>query len=367
MKIALITIHRVTNYGALLQAYATKAILSKYGEVKTIDYSNPFLDKHMVKLRFNFSVHGVKMLIHDLLNLPNRIKLLAKFNTFIDTKFNLTPKLNKTELKTNKLEQFDVYVCGSDQIWNPKVVSDRGIIDKAYFLNFAKPKSVKFSYASSIGHHNFTLEEKKEVKSLLSDFDHISVRESDGVTKIKDILPQKAIHHVVDPTLLLNKKDWLKEFNIIEEVGQEYILVYSVPRTELLRSAIDYFSKKLKLRVVAIDKMFFSMEHINEHINTAGPKDFLQLYANASFVITDSFHGTCFALNFHKPFVAISANERANRQISLLKLLDIEDRLMFKKEDFHKLDLELEYKSGLSTKLNAIREKSLQYIEDSIR
>jgi len=343
MKIALITIHRVTNYGALLQAYATKAILSKYGEVKTIDYSNPFLDKHMVKLRFNFSVHGVKMLIHDLLNLPNRIKLLAKFNTFIDTKFNLTPKLNKTELKTNKLEQFDVYVCGSDQIWNPKVVSDRGIIDKAYFLNFAKPKS------------------------LLSDFNHISVRESDGVTKIKDILPQKAIHHVVDPTLLLNKKDWLKEFNIIEEVGQEYILVYSVPRTELLRSAIDYFSKKLKLRVVAIDKMFFSMEHINEHINTAGPKDFLQLYANASFVITDSFHGTCFALNFHKPFVAISANERANRQISLLKLLDIEDRLMFKKEDFHKLDLELEYKSGLSTKLNAIREKSLQYIEDSIR
>ena len=367
MKIALITIHRVTNYGALLQAFATKLVLSRYGEVNTIDYSNIYLDKHMAKVRFGFSIHGFKALAHDILNLSNRLKLLRKFNKFINTKFDLTHKISKTQLHNNQLSAYDAYVCGSDQIWNPKVVNEKGELDSAYFLDFADSKAIKLSYASSIGHHSFSKEEKIKVKSLLEEFNNISVRESDGVEKIKEILPHRNIHHVVDPTLLLSKDEWISEFNIKENSSEKYILVYSVPRTKLLRSAIKYFSEKLKLKVVAIDKMYFSMENVDNHLNSTGPVDFLKLYANASFVITDSFHGTCFSLNFNKPFVAISANERANRQISLLRLLNIEERLMFKTEDFDKLEISLDYSTGLGDRLNQIRLKSLQYIDDSFK
>ena len=364
MKIVLITIHRVTNYGAVLQAFATKLVLARFGETNIVDYENPHIDGHMALLRFDFSAHGHKKLVHDVLNFRNRLTMLRKFNHFIDTRLSLTQKICNERMAKEKLSDYDVYVCGSDQIWNPKVVNAEGIIDPMYFLSFAKNGSKKISYASSIGHHQFDSEEKTVVGNLLSDFSNLSVRESDGQQKIIEILPKKKVSHVVDPTLLLTKEEWLEEFNVNVLKSQEkYILVYSVPRTILLRKAVEYFSKKLKLKVVSIDKMFFSMDNVDRHVNQAGPKEFIELFANASFVITDSFHGTCFAINFGKPFVAISANERANRQISLLNLLGIEERLMFEVEDFERIQFDLDYSKGINDKLNTIRMQSINYLE----
>ena len=119
MKIALITIHRVTNYGAILQAYATKVVLSKYGDVSTIDYCNDHLSKHMDLVRFESSGHGIKKLIHDLLNLPRRIQIIRKFRKFLDDRMNLTEGFTRQDLEAGRCDDFDVYVCGSDQIWNP--------------------------------------------------------------------------------------------------------------------------------------------------------------------------------------------------------------------------------------------------------
>ena len=83
MKIALITIHNANNYGAVLQSYATKKILSDYGEVSIIDYDNKHLGHHLDLVRFSVSIHGVKMLIHDILRLSSRIKAVNKFKSFI--------------------------------------------------------------------------------------------------------------------------------------------------------------------------------------------------------------------------------------------------------------------------------------------
>ena len=256
MKIALVTIHNVTNYGAILQAYATKIALSKYGEVNVIDYQNQYLNKNMHKVRFEASVHGVKMLVHDLLNLSWRTRLLSRFKNFADTNLNLTTTLGDKDLLEGKLSKFDVYVCGSDQIWNPVVVSPIDKIDPIFFLSFAPVDAKKFSYASSIGHHHFTQVEKKQVKSLLDKFKMVSVRESDGKKKLEEIIPDKEIFHVVDPTLILSKKEWYSLFNV-QQNNEKYILVYSVPRTDLIKKAIGYFSQKMGLKIVAIDRMFF--------------------------------------------------------------------------------------------------------------
>ncbi|AYN66093.1 polysaccharide pyruvyl transferase family protein [Euzebyella marina] len=365
MKIALVTIHNVTNYGAILQAYATKIALSKYGEVTVVDYQNQYLNKNMHKVRFEASVHGIKMLVHDLLNLLWRTRLLSRFKHFTDTNLNLTATLGDKDLLEGKLGKFDIYVCGSDQIWNPVVVSPIDKIDPIFFLSFAPDEAKKFSYASSIGHHYFTQEEKQQVQSLLDNFDMISVRESDGKKKLEELLPDKKIFHVVDPTLILPKKEWFSLFNV-QQNNEKYILVYSVPRTELIKKAIGYFSQKMGLKIVAIDRMFFPIGKIDKHVRDAGPNEFIQLFANASFIITDSFHGSCFSVNFEKPFACISANKGANRQESLLRLLNIDNRIMYKEEDFESLDLEVDY-DEVTPKLEKIRNESLSFIEAAIK
>lgn len=364
MKIALVTIHNVTNYGAILQAYATKIALSKYGEVNVIDYQNQYLNKNMHKVRFEGSVHGIKMLVHDILNLPWRTRLLSRFKNFTDTNLNLTLTMSDKDLSEGKLNEYDVYVCGSDQIWNPVVVSPIDKIDPIFFLSFAPSVSKKFSYASSIGHHHFTQAEKKQVKELLDKFEMVSVRESDGKKKLEEILPEKEIFHVVDPTLLLPKKEWYSLFNV-KQNNEKYILVYSVPRTDLIKKAIVYFSQKMGLKVIAIDRMFFPIGKIDKHVRDAGPNEFIQLFANASFIITDSFHGSCFSVNFEKPFACISAKKGANRQESLLKLLGIEERIMYTVEDFSNLNLNVDY-NEVTPKLEKIRNESLSFIEAAI-
>ncbi|MBD0850591.1 polysaccharide pyruvyl transferase family protein [Maribacter arenosus] len=366
MKIALVTIHKVTNYGAVLQAYATKVALSKHGEVSIIDYQNRHLAQHMDLVRFELSVHGIKMLAHDLLNLPNRYKLLLRFRKFISSNMSLTNEFKSSELLEGKADNFDIYVCGSDQIWNPGVVSAIRKLDPIFFLSFVKSDSKKFSFASSIGHHQYSEDEKKEVRKLLKDFSMISVREKDGQIKLQEILPEKDVYHVVDPTLLLSKKEWYDSFNIKEEEPNEnYILVYSVPRTTLIKKAIEFFAKKLDMKIVAIDRMLLPITKIDMHVRDAGPNEFIHLYANASFVITDSFHGTCFAVNFEKPFACISANEKANRQESLLELLGLRERIMYKENDFNTLPSLVDYVS-VTRKLEIIRNASLQYIAAAV-
>lgn len=366
MKIALLTIHRSANYGAVLQAYTTKKILSKYGEVSIIDYDNRFLAHHIDLIRFEPTKRGMLMLAHDLLRLPYRISTVKKFRRFFSDNFNLTPKLTAEELMAGKADNFDVYVCGSDQIWNPEIVSAEKCIDPIFFLSFAPEGSKKLSYASSTGHHHYTNTEKKDVKELLQDFSMISTRESDGVEKLKEILPDREIQHVLDPTLLLSKEEWLESLEINStEPKEKYILVYSVPRTELIKKAVEYFAKKLNMKVVAIDQMLFPLTQVDEHVRDAGPKEFVELFANASFVITDSFHGTCFAVNFGKPFVSVSAGKRTNRIISLLSLLDIDERLVNDVTEFENIKPEINSKIILE-KLNSARKDSLGLLVNNL-
>lgn len=359
MKIALITIHRTGNYGAVLQAYATKKILSRYGEVSTVDYDNRHLAHHLDLLRFNFSARGVMMLGHDLLRLPYRIRAVNKIRKFLNENMNLTPRLKERDLIQGKAGEFDIYVCGSDQIWNPEIVSESGQIDPIFFLSFAPQGSTKISYASSIGHHAFSISEKKQVSDLLKDFTLVTTRESDGVVKLSEILPGKDVYHVLDPTLLLTMEEWYDAFNIEPKLDRDkYILLYSVPRTPLIKKAVGFFEKKLGFQVVAIDQMLFPLTKADTHIRDAGPREFIDLFANAEFVITDSFHGTCFALNFGKNFVAISPENRSNRIASLLNALNCSERMINHEDQFLSYNLsansELQGEFLKSSRINSL-------------
>ena len=365
MKIALITVHKVTNYGAILQAYATKIALSKYGEVQTIDYNNQYLTSHLDVVRFKPSLRGVKMLVHDMLNFRSRSVLIRKFRNFIKRNLNLSPGMPAGQMERSLKGKYDVYVCGSDQIWNPDIISPTNSIDPIYFLSFAGKDAKKISCASSMGNYVFSDQQSSYLKLLLKDFHRISVRETEGKNFLQSLLPDKPITQLLDPTLLLSKSDWLSLLNLREEeMKGDYILVYSVPRTQLLRRAIKFFSEKFAMPVVAIDKMLVSMDFVDRHMRTAGPEEFVALYANARFVITDSFHGTCFSVNFEKPFVCIPATARANRQEGLLASLGLKERIVYTEEDFTKISLDINYENARKN-LKLLRQESLAFLDEA--
>ncbi|WP_437371610.1 polysaccharide pyruvyl transferase family protein [Maribacter litoralis] len=363
MKIALITIHRVTNYGAILQAFATKTVLSKYGDVTTIDYKNRFLTRHMDYVRFEPSFHGLKMIVHDILNFKSRFKLIRKFEKFLFSNMNLSKVMDKTDLESGKADGFDIYVCGSDQIWNPLIISRNKSIDPIFFLSFVDKSKIKFSYASSIGNHEYNDEQNKIVSELLLSFNSISTREKNGVKKLNNLVDDKEIYHVLDPTLLFNKQEWMNSFAIKKSNNTEkYILVYSVPRTELLKKAIKFYRDILGYKVVSVDKVMLSLPFVDTHIKDAGPIQFIEIFSKASFVITDSFHGTCFALNFQIPFACIYIENKTNRQESLLGQLKVSDRIIYKEEDFSNLTLNQDF-SQIEIELSKLRKASLDYID----
>jgi len=362
MKIALITIHDANNYGAVLQAYATKKILSQYGEVSTINYNNSHLSNHLDIIRFKLSIHGFKMFIHDLLRLKNRYTTINKFKSFIKDNMNLTKSVTKKEIFDGAMNNFDIYVCGSDQIWNPDIINANGRIDSTYFLDFAPNGTKIFAYASSMGAHEFTDNENIQLKKLLSKFDRISVREK-GSKDMLEALLKRDVEHVLDPTLLLSKDEWLQTLSIdlnSRSIQESYILVYSVPKSSLIKQAVTYYRKELGLNVVIIDQGLKPFVECDYHIDTAGPKNFIELFANADFIITDSFHGTCFSVNFNKEFVSINPGSRGNRISSFLNLLCLNDRLV--ENEISSLKKKINYEQ-INDILKKNREKSLAVLK----
>ncbi len=370
MKIALITIHNISNYGSALQAFATKKILSQYGDVETIDYFDPQPGFKLVLIRFDPSIQGIKWIIHDFLRLKDRYKLVKKFKKFIESNLNLTRLVTRREIQNGVLNYFDVYVCGSDQIWHPGRAYKRGRKggqDPIYFLSFANKKAKKISYASSMGgHYRLTDSEKVEVKDLLKDFTAISVREN-GAQKLLSKLLEREVFHLLDPTLLLTKEEWFDSLKIdksYRSIKEDYILVYRVAKTPLMKKVTEFFVKKFGIKVVILDQTFKSFINADVHIKDAGPLEFIELFANANFIITDSFHGTCFSVNFKKSFVSI-APKRRDRIESLLNLLGLKDRLIDEEKNLHKLSADFNYEVS-ENKLKEERAKAVNFLKSSV-
>jgi hypothetical protein len=366
MKIALITTQNANNYGAILQAFALQKVLSRYGDVEVVNYKNSHIGISFNLIRVKPTAHGLLGMVKDVFRLFPRYRVIKKFKRFIQKNMELTKSVSMQELQHGELGHYDVYVAGSDQIWNPACISKDCTIDPIYFLSFA-PKAVrKISYASSIGGYQLASNEKEHIKELLEDFHMISVREKDTQILMQDVL-EKTVNHVLDPTLLLSKEEWLESLKIEKTVNitEKYILLYTVPKNPLIRNAVEYFSKKTGYKLVALDQGLSAGAKVDEQVRDAGPIEFLELFANATFVITDSFHGTCFSINFGLPFVVISHGAHSNRIESLLSLVGLESRLVKSETDFIDLDVVMDY-SDAHKSLLKFRAESLLVLSSNI-
>ncbi|MFP6848744.1 MAG: polysaccharide pyruvyl transferase family protein [Pseudomonas sp.] len=342
LKIGMVTVHKANNYGAVLQAYALQQCLAQYGEVEIIDYDNRYIGRTLWPLRWIGGARSFLSIAKDLVRLAPRVRLLAKFNCFIRTRYRLSAKYSQSALMARACSKYNCYVVGSDQVWNSNCVSLDGALDPIYFLGFAPQDAIKISYASSLGGYKFTEQEIPKVHSYLQRFNAVSVREQDSQQYLSD-LGISHVQHVLDPTLLLGTEQWRELVEPSLVPTSKYILVYSVPRTSLLRQAVDYFAAKKGLKVISIDQDVCSVARVDKQIRDAGPLDFLALFSGAEFVLTDSFHGVCFSIIFGCPFVAVSPGTHSNRVESLLKVLGLESQFVSEPADFERVSQVLDF------------------------
>lgn len=366
MKIALVTIHNENNYGSIFQVYATQCVLSKYGDVEIINYNNRKISRSFDLIRFELSFHGVLGTVKDIFRYFPRRRVIRKFEKFVSSKIKKTNAYTQRDLRQGLAGAYDVYVAGSDQIWNPDCISKNKIIDDIYFLGFVRSKAKKFSYASSVGSYKYSAAEEDLIKKYLGTFGGISVREEGSSVYLQELLG-RTVRHVLDPTLLLDKAEWLRVARIDQVVApnERYILLYTIPKSPLIRKIVKEVSKRLQFKVVAIDQGLFSGAKVDKQIRDAGPEEFLMLFACAEFVITDSFHGVCFSLNFEKSFIVTTEKEHANRIKSLLALVELQERLCENENDLKKLKYQVDF-SMSSQKLKAAREQSFGYLDGEL-
>ena len=249
----------------------------------------------------------------------------------------------------------DKIIVGSDQVWNYGCSGS----DETFLLPDIETK--KYSYAASFGAAELPEKQVPFFKEQLSKFRYISVREKTGQEICKKQLGLSA-EVVLDPTLLLTKEEWAERFHI-QSKSKKYILVYSLGISVPLKNVARKMSKILGLPIYNISvivKDFFG----DKVIKNAGPKEWVELFHNAAFVVTDSFHGTAFSVNFNKPFYAFANNERASRIVDLLDTLGLQNRLNPTLEEVNP-DTEIDYVS-VNKKLEVERKKSIAFIEKII-
>lgn len=360
MKIGVITIIDELNYGNRLQNYAVQKYLQDNNfEVQTINNINNIKPKLKIKLtaRVRNIFRKLKLKSERYIfrkNIENRKNMFKKFNDkyinktdFIITPTNVDNKLN---------EQYDFFVIGSDQVWNPF-----WRLTKIDLLEFAD-ENKRVAFSASFGVNQIPDEKKKEVSEELKKFKNISVREDKGKEIVQKLTGREDVEVLIDPTMLLTKEQWE---NVIERPkhlkNKKYILNYflgDIPNK--IERKINKIAKEYNCEIINI------LDKKSDYFET-GPSEFLYLEKNAFLICTDSFHSCVFAILFDRPFIVFDReNSIANmnsRTETLLKKFNLQDKKY--KGNITKDDLKHDYSKSYEI-LEKERDKSLNFIKKAL-
>ncbi len=367
MKIETITCHDVYNYGASLQAFALQHFLvSKGHDVKIIDYAPEYLD---FNYKFSWFIHPSS----KFKKISEKSKLFSfgycflrylwflrsiqrkkSFDEFATKYLHLTEKYNTYDSLCQRHNDADVYITGSDQVWNSVTMLNG--LDPAFYLQFVKSTAKKISYAASFGANNINPHKTQEIISWLRDLTSISVRESSGVELLKQY--EMLAEHVCDPVFLLTCEQWKNTLHI-RETDEKYVLIYNLTsiNEQLLNDAL-YVAKNKGLKIYSVSPM--KIKEIDKNFSNVSPDKFVELIFNASYVFTNSFHATAFSIISNRQFYTYNYHSMGNssRMESILKEMSLLSQFNIKKiKDAIKYPID--YKSK-----NELIERSRSYGRD---
>ena len=339
MKIAVLTILNVDNYGAELQAHATVRALRSLGHDAEILNYLFYKDPHFINTRSSAPLmhfppqKAVRERLYRLWStaawlsrgvsksgLRKRIAEFHEKNTPISREYRSIDELYGAQL------DYDAFAIGSDQVWNPGIYSNI----KPYLLDFAPTGRRLFSYASSFGVSDVPLELQPFYAAAFQRFDRLSVREQAGAELVKRLSGREAMV-VLDPTLLLTSEQWREVAAEPDtKLPKHYILAYTVSPDRRVWESARNLGRQLSLPVIGVDVSsgWFKKSGVTELL--PGPDGFLALFDHAECVLTNSFHGTAFSINFRKPFYSFINPVKLNnsRQLELLEAMGVKDRVV---------------------------------------
>lgn len=331
MKIKTLTTYDVYNYGASLQAYALMTYLSTLGhEVEIINYQPDYLtrkyDYKWVNPESPMSRHAATRVLYRILKFLQRQTTMGRKRAFdqftrgwlrtTDCRYNSFEELNANPPKA------DLYIVGSDQIWNVFYEAGR---DPAFYLEFVQ-QGKRASYAASFSYLDIDEANMKRIGDSLHKFTAISVRERQGL----ELLSQMRLNGtwVLDPVFLLPVGEWERLANI-EKPSDKYLLVYDFERNSALQDFARIYAQRKGLKIYSINDTY-PLLYADRNFNSAGPREFVGLIRHCAAFVSNSFHGTAFSILFHKPvFVFNRHRHKVNsRMESLLGLFELDDCLI---------------------------------------
>ncbi len=313
MRIRIVTFHRALNCGAALQAYALSQYLSNCGhEVEVLDY----IPKWMREATSPVHKH---MRPKEVLLLPHRSLLYQRFYSFVNKNIPLTKTIFNTS-DIVSLQDCDMYITGSDQVWNPEITKG---LDLLYTLDF-ETNAKKMSYAASYGMNDMTDEVIAQLLPKLSDYCAVSVREYPLATAISNA-GFKNVETVLDPVFLLNRFEWERVSKPAEL--KNYVLIYTKAAITKEREIAHQLATRYGLKVIDTSKII-KQQYVDRTMPNIGPREFLGLIKNARFVVTNSFHGTALSIVFRKNFYSLTAGKHSVRIESILNEFGLQERLI---------------------------------------
>lgn len=330
MNIKTITCHDVYNYGASLQAYALQEYLTSQGHnVEIIDYKPDYMrihydfwyvphNSHYYQIAMKSKVIRFMLCCYFA---PKRFATYGrkkKFDIFTKKFLHLTRRYNSYEELSKDAPKADLYIAGSDQIWNSILPNGK---DPGYFLQFGCEETKRIAYAASFGIPEVAEEHRIQMVKWLKDFNAISVREKSAL-QILDTLDAKGIN-VVDPVFLLTKEQWSAFAGEERAYKNKYILVYDIDLdNEDIKKEAERLNKMYNYKIVAVNALR-KCPYAQINIKNAGPQEFLNLIKNAEFVISNSFHATSFSIIFNRPFATFYKKKNISRMSDLLQYVNI--------------------------------------------
>lgn len=384
-KVAVVSCYFQPNYGSMLQAYATQEILNiMCVPNETINIEGLKDEIHGAKMKYFKSrmfspdvikdkLGYVKLSVFKKINkeLGRNVSIRnKKFEVFSSSRFNISKKYRSIEEIGRKSTDYSAFIVGSDQLWLPS-----NIAANYYTLNYVDKSVRRISYATSFGVSSLPDKQAQQAKEFIPKIDFLSVREKSGQKLIKDITGLNA-ELVCDPTLLLKREEWNSIVSDEPIIKKPYIFCYFLGNNQFSRECAKKIKKKTGFKIVALLQLDMYIKNDFEFADYApydiDPADFVNLIKNASYVCTDSFHGTVFSVINHRKFftfrrflqnTTMSTNSRID---SLLEVLGLESRIINNIEDFKTaVKTEISY-SEVDEKLDDFRNNSLEFLKKSL-
>lgn len=380
-KIGLAVCYDTKNFGSQLQVLAT------VHEVEKLGYESEII-RYKKKLSLRFVLQSLPRLLNPFfvknkLEIRKRKKLLAahpavneqvkirdhRFEGFVDTHYhNLSVwYVGWEDLKKRSAENYDAFLCGSDQLWLPSNLGSH-----FYTLEFAPAEKPKIAYATSFGVSEIPWFQKTRTAKYLNAFARLSTREKSG-QKIINRLLHREVPVVCDPTLLVSVDEWEQLIPVKTPVAGKYLFCFLLGDNTEHRKIAEIFAKEEGLQIVTIP----FLNHYTEVDETFGDirlfdvdaADFVNLIRGAEYVLTDSFHGMVFSLLHHKQFMVFNrfqdgADSRNSRIDSLCEMLKLSGRRYG--GDIRKVKDPIDYKTT-DELLQKKREESARYLAEALK